>query len=252
MMAPYYDHDGVVLYHGDMCDIAPYLFIDEDFDSVITDPPYNETSLEWDKWPDGWPSLLLSVTNSLWCFGSMRMFWNRIDQFSGWKLAQDIVWEKHNGSGAKADRFRRIHELAVHLYKGPWEQVHHQTPVTMDAHKITVNRRKKPAHWSEIGESRFRSEEGGPRLMQSIIFAKSCHGYAVNETQKPVGIIAPLLEYSVPAGGSVLDCFAGSGTVLVEARRQGKRAVGIEKRESQCEEIVKRLSQAELLQPVSQ
>lgn len=65
----------------------------------------------------------------------------------------------------------------------------------------------------------------------------------MNETQKPEGIIAPLLDYCVPPGGIVLDPFAGSGTVLDVARAQGKRAIGIEKRESQCEEIVKRLSQ---------
>lgn len=237
---PFYERDGITLYCGDCREIMPHM---QPVDAVVTDPPYNETSLEWDVWPEGWPELIAGVTNSLWCFGSMRVFWDRLAEFSGWRLAQDVVWEKHNGSGAKADRFRRIHELAVHLYRGAWGDIYHKTPVTMDARKITVNRRKKPRHWSQIGDSSFRSEEGGPRLMHSIIYARSCHGYAVNETQKPEGIIAPLLEYSVPPGGVVLDPFAGSGTVLAVARTQGKRAIGIEKRESQCREIITRLAQ---------
>lgn len=241
--APYYEADGITLYHGDCREILPHL---QPVDAVITDPPYNETSCEWDVWPSGWPSMLMPLTNSLWCFGSMRMFWDRVGEFSDWKLAQDIIWEKHNGSGARTDRFRRIHEIAVHLYRGQWEAIHKATPVTMDAKKITANRRQKPGHWSDIGNSNFASEEGGPRLMQSIIYARSCHGYAVNETQKPEAIVAPLLEYAVPPGGAVLDCFAGSGTVLAVARSQGKQAVGIESRESQCREIVKRLSQREL------
>lgn len=240
---PFYQGEGITLFHGDSMEILPLL---GSFDAVVTDPPYNETSCEWDVWPVGWPAMVARLTDSLWCFGSFRMFWERRDEFADWKLAQDVVWEKHNGSGARTDRFRRIHELAIHLYRGQWEEIHKATPVTMDARKITANRRQKPGHWSDIGNSSFASEEGGPRLMQSIIYSRSCHGYAVNETQKPEGIVAPLLEYAVPPGGAVLDCFAGSGTVLAVARSQGKRAVGIESRESQCDEIVRRLAQREL------
>lgn len=83
-------------------------------------------------------------------------------------------------------------------------------------------------------------------MMRSVIPVRSCHGHAVNETQKPEGIIRPLLEYSVPVGGLVIDCFCGSGTVLAVARQQGKRAIGIELRESQCEEVARRLSQTEI------
>jgi len=244
MTTPYYEADGITLYCGDMREILPLL---QPVDAAVTDPPYNETCLDWDVWPDGWPSLLTPLTNSLWCFGSFRMFWERGGDFCDWKLSQDIVWEKHNGSSSRVDRFRRIHELAIHLYRGEWSAVHHETPVTMDAKKITANRRKQPAHFGNIGNHKFASEEGGPRLQRSIIYARSCHGYAVNETQKPEGIVAPLLEYAVPPGGAVLDCFAGSGTVLAVARSQGKRAIGIERRESQCREIVKRLSQRELI-----
>ena len=82
--------------------------------------------------------------------------------------------------------------------------------------------------------------------MGSVIYARSCHGYAVNETQKPEDIVAPLVLYSVPEGGLVVDCFAGSGTTLAVARKTGRRAIGIEKRESQCRAIVDRLAQHEL------
>ena len=213
------------------------------FDAVVTDPPYNETSLDWDVWPDGWPALLAPLTNSLWCFGSLRMFWDRRDEFAEWKLAQDIVWEKHNGSGSAADRFRRVHEMAIHVYRGEWSGIYHVAPIVQGSPKL-YKRCTKPAHWAGIGAQ--IAEVRTDRIQRSVIFVRSCHGSAVNETQKPEGIVAPLLEYSVPPGGSVLDCFAGSGTVLVAARRQGKRAVGIEMRESQCAEIVKRLAQQEL------
>lgn len=69
----------------------------------------------------------------------------------------------------------------------------------------------------------------------------------LNETQKPEDIVAPLVQYSVPPGGILLDLFDSSGTMLTVARKTGHCAIGIEKRRSQCELIVERLRQRELL-----
>ena len=130
-MTPYYDRGGVTLWHGDCRDVLTAL--DLTVDCVVADPPYGETSLAWDRWPDGWPALAATVASSMWCFGSMRMFLDRAGEFADWKLSQDVVWEKHNGSGFHADRFRRIHEHATHWYRGDWSDVHHDAPVTNDA-----------------------------------------------------------------------------------------------------------------------
>lgn len=118
---------------------------------------------------------------------------------------------------------------------------------TNDATARTVRRKARPPHWGDIGPSSYASDDGGPKLMGSVIYARSCHGYAVNETQKPEDIVAPLLQYSVPPGGLVVDCFAGSGTTGAVARKLGRRAILIEKRESQCKAIVQRLAQGDLL-----
>lgn len=240
--SPYYDADGITLYCGDALSIAPLL---NHCDAIVTDPPYNETSLEWDVWPAGWPSVMAPITRQMWCFGSLRMFWDYRDEFCRWNLAQEVVWEKHNGSGIHSDRFRRVHELAIHFYQGEWGTLYKQPPIVAvdeDRKRNKLIRGRKPAHWGgvEMGKG---YDYNGKRLQRSVISVTSCHGYAVNETQKPEGIIEPLLNYCVPAGGIVLDPFAGSGTVLSVARTQGKLAIGIEKRESQCEEITKRLSQ---------
>lgn len=216
-------------------------------DAIITDPPYGVTSLEWDKWPDGWPEVAAQAADQLWCFGSMRMFLDKWEQFSKWKMAQDIVWEKHNGSNSANDRFRRIHELALHFYRGKWKELYKKPQYTNDATARTLRRKKRTQHWGKIGNSDYFSVDGGPRLMSSVIYARSCHGHAVNEAQKPEAIVIPLVEYSVPDGGLVVDCFAGSGTTLAVAKKTGRRAIGIEKRPEQCRFIVERLAQGELL-----
>ena len=82
--------------------------------------------------------------------------------------------------------------------------------------------------------------------MRSVLAVRSCHGYAVHPTQKPVGILHPLIEFSVPVSGIVLDPFAGSGSTLVAAREAGRRAIGIEVQERYCEIAAKRLAQGVL------
>lgn len=243
-MTPFYQDPHVTLYCGDCREIAPSL---PPCDAIVADPPYGETALDWDTWPAGWPRLMLPLAPHLWCFGSLRMFLAQRDDFAGWDLAQDIVWEKHNGSGMHNDRFRRVHELAAHFYRGPWGTLYKRPPVvTLAADRgTTINRSAKPVHWGDVAGAAAYAYDGR-RIQRSVIPVRSCHGYAVNETQKPEGIVWPLLDYSVPPGGLVLDPFAGSGTTLAVARAQGKRAIGIELRPAQCAAVARRLAQADL------
>lgn len=201
MTEPYYNDDAVKLYLGDFREVLPTLG-DVTFDAIVTDPPYGETSLDWDIWPDGWPQVAAQWARSMWCFGSMRMFLDRRDEFTGWRLSQDVVWEKHNGSSLAADRFSRVHEHALHFYRGPWAEIHHQTPTTPDATPRRVHRKGLPAqHQGARGASTYASVEGGPRAMRSVQYVRSMHGRAINETEKPTGILEPLITYAVPAGG---------------------------------------------------
>jgi site-specific DNA-methyltransferase (adenine-specific) len=124
-MSIYYSDATVTLHHGDMRDILPTL---PSVDAIITDPPFGETALPWDSWPHGWPALAARHTNCLWYFGSLRMFTTHWPEFTDWRLAQDIIWEKPNGSGWTTDRFKRVHEQVVHLYRGNWSELRHETP----------------------------------------------------------------------------------------------------------------------------
>lgn len=242
---PYYQESGITLYHGDCREIMPGL---DRADVVITDPPYGETALSWDARVVGWMSAAEKVASSLWCFGSLDFFMElaRSGECCRWSRAQEIVWEKHNGSSFHADRFKRVHELAAHFYQGEWSRVYHQPVFTTDAVKRAVRRKQRPPHMGNVGGAAYSSSDGGPRMMRSVIYTQSCHGNAVHPTQKPLAILTPLIEYSCPPGGTVLDCFAGSGSSLVAAKQLGRLAVGIEIDERYCELAAKRLGQGVL------
>lgn len=238
-MGPYYEDDGVQLYLGDVREILPTL--DLQADCIVTDPPYAETSLAWDRWPDGWPTLAATVASSMWCFGSMRMFLDRAHEFAGWKLSQDIVWEKANGTGFATDRFKRVHEIATHWYRGDWAAVHHDTPRVPYTGPDKHARRRQPhgQHTGKIGQWHY--EDDGTRLMRSVLGAPSVRG-GLHPTQKPSEILRPLIEYACPAGGLIVDPFAGSGATLMTARMIGRRAIGIEAHEPYAEAAARRLS----------
>ena len=74
-MKPYWADETCALYVGDMREVLPALGLEAD--CVVADPPYGETSLAWDRWPEGWLDVAAQVTRSMWCFGSLRMFGER-------------------------------------------------------------------------------------------------------------------------------------------------------------------------------
>jgi site-specific DNA-methyltransferase (adenine-specific) len=200
---PYFADEHVQLYLGDMRELLPELAVQAD--ACVTDPPYGETSLAWDRWPHKWPELVARHTSSMWCFGSFRMFTEWWLDFvdADWNLAQDVVWEKHNGTGFAADRFKRVHELAVHFYQGRWDDVHHQA-VREDYHgpdKHARVRTSRTPHTGEIGGHNYVDD--GRRMVRSVIKAQSVRG-GLHPTEKPAKILAPLIEYSTIGGVSCL------------------------------------------------
>jgi site-specific DNA-methyltransferase (adenine-specific) len=175
------------------------------------------------------------------------MFMRHASDFGDWRFSHDVVWEKHNGSSFVNDRFKRVHEVAAHFYRGAWETVYRCPPVTNDARRREVRRKARPPHMGEVGESRYKSEDGGPRLARSVQYVRSCHGSAIHPTQKPTGILRPLIEYATPSGGTVADLFAGSGSLLKAAQQCGRRAIGFETQEKHCEAAARHLAQGELV-----
>jgi len=201
------------------------------FDMIIADPPYGDTALAWDQKVRGWEAVALAALKpggSLWVFGSMRYF--MVEGVPrGFRLAQDIVWEKHNGSGFAADRFKRVHEHVVQFYRAdaPWAGVYNdvqRVPGEVNPSK-NIKSRAAGSHLNKIGLAGY--EYGPTRIARSVLKVKAPRD-GKHKTQKPVELLEMLIRTSCPLAGLVGDFFAGSGAVGEERSLADRNYIGCE------------------------
>lgn len=248
------------LFLGDCREVLPALGVQADL--IVADPPYGETTLAWDRWPEGWLAIAAATAKSMWCWLPLRQFATkpfRGLEFAdaGWRLSHDaeaswdhIVWDKEQASSFVADRFRRVHEPVHHWYHGSWAEVYHDTP--REPHTGPASRHghhgfgARTAHTGAIADRVWVDD--GTRLMKSVISARRPIRGSIHRTEKPVEVLAPLISYGCPPGGLVIDPFAGSCSTLAAAHQLGARAVGIEANEQYAEAGARRL-EALLSQP---
>lgn len=253
-MQPYYQDELVTLYHADLRELAVDLSA---VTCVVTDPPYEETEFAWDRWPQGWPAWLLQACpalDSLWCFGSLRMFSAFAAEFAGWHLAQDIVWEKPNGSSFHTDRFRRVHELAAQFYprRRAWGEVF-KAPIVRT---VEESRRRSPIHRSSTPahhhgrRAECTYEYSGQRLARSVMYAPAVRQGVEHGTPKPLPILRDLIAYSLRPGGVLLDPMCGSGSTLVAAKELARPSIGIDGDINAVREAARRCQQSQLSLPL--
>jgi site-specific DNA-methyltransferase (adenine-specific) len=225
-MTPYYDEDGITIYHGDCRDILPSLRADV----LITDPPYGvqlsarrarnkfggsheiaPASVLYHDHPDAVRDLIrvaiplaLSVTERALIFPGFRMLWEY--------PPAAVVGSVHlpAGCGYTPWGFQTSQPI---LYYGA-------DPFLADGMGNRPNGFRP--------ERAYRSEpidHPAPKPMEWMT-------WAVGRASRP--------------GELILDPFAGSGTTLRAARDMGRKAIGIEIEERYCEIAVQRLAQGVL------
>lgn len=224
-MQPYYEQDGIVIYHGDCRDGDWWLTSDV----LVTDPPYGiayESGYTDDVREGGaYVSLNGSIqgdadTNARdevlrwWgdkpalVFGSFRAPFP-----PGWK--QVLVWDKGEAAG--------MGDLNI-----PWKP---NTELVFVLGK-----------WS-------RSDSRDSSVLHAVNISRlsmgRCHPH-----MKPAALLQSLIAKC--PGGTIADPFMGSGTTLVAAKNLGRRAIGIEIEERYCEVAAERLSQRTLTLEVPQ
>ena len=210
--APYYDRDGITLYHGDAAQILPALH----FDLMLTDPPYGialsnhskgkeRSNTDWtianDENQETGQSVLDSWHGPTIAFASPMKPWG-----GNWR--QHLVWEKGehvSGGGDPATCWKPTYELIQVRNTGPLD---------------------------------------GRRDGAVLRFQARKDDYRFHPTPKPIPLIEYLLCKTRPK--RVCDPFSGGGSTLVAAKLCGIEAVGVEIDERHCATIAKRLSQGVL------
>ena len=242
------------VFHGDIREAAGVLG-PQRFSLVLADSPYVQTSCEWDRWPEGWLHVVrepLAPEGSLWCWGTLRLFMERAEDFraAGWRLAQDCVWEKHNGSKPVADRFLPVHEQVAHFYpeSAKWTEIY-RDPQRVPAPPARAHRKGGSAHRRAEGSPAQTGAFGastwvddGTRLQRSVWQARSLHRQgAGHATPKPLEVLEPLVRYSCPPGGWVLVPFSRSGSEVEACLRNERKVVAFDTDERCCAMTAERI-----------
>jgi site-specific DNA-methyltransferase (adenine-specific) len=214
---PYYQDSLVTLYHGDCLELLPSLRAE----LVLTDPPYNAINRatgglrKIDKGAaDSTPIDIGQLAPLLLAAAPTVYAWCSVEQSSQWVEAFKAkggttrigAWWKTNPSPMNGEHlWLSAVELCVFARRtGAVFNGHCEHPVW-----------RGPTDSEDLG----------------------------NETPKPRWLMERLIRASSRAGAVVLDPFAGSGTTLRAAKDLGRRAIGIELREAQCEIAASRCHQ---------
>lgn len=223
-MTPYFERDGIVIYHGDCREVLPTIE-PSSVDLLLADPPYGvrektnratrlssapvkartqPTRHVWapiagDDGPFDPSHLLGFDAVILW---GANHYADRLPPSAAW-----LVWDKREGSTSddNADC-----EMAWTSLRGPARLFSHL--------------------WRGMA---MRGEENGRRKL--------------HPTQKPVALMSWCLKRAgITAGSLVVSPYLGSGPEVEACRRVGARLIGIEVSEAYCEIAARRLDQLTL------
>ena len=249
-MRPYYEDDGITLYHGDAIEVMRSL-PHRSIDMVLTDPPYGHNNNNGDLAHRRESVLGIRATTDadarpiandgpeatdlfrVACAEFSRLLDDGCcccccccgggpdPQFARWSLILDeaigfkhaVVWRKPGiGMGW---HYRRDYELI-----------------------LIAQKPGAAARWY------------GGRNQSNVIETPGWQrgGNIDHPTPKPESLMGTMIELHSQPGHVVLDPFAGSGTTLVAARRLGRRAIGVEIDQTYCDVIVRRLAQRSIFE----
>jgi len=142
MLTPYYDQDGITVYHGRCEDVLPT--VDESsIDLIVVDPPYFKVKGEWwdRKWDtpaqflawigqlcDEWRRVL-KPNGSLYCFASPQMAWGVEGEIrQRFNVLNQIRWMKDAGWHNRTD------EGGLRCFLNPWESISFAEQFNSDNH----------------------------------------------------------------------------------------------------------------------
>lgn len=239
-MKPYYDVEGITIYHGDALDVLPEL---SGIGGVVTDPPYSSGgAFRGDRIQNTVAKYVQSGTEAYrpefagdtrdqrsfaaWC--TLWLNGCRAASVAGAVLASFIDW-------------RQIPTLTDAVQGGGWIW---RGLATWWKPGIRMQRARfsSSAEYVIYGTNgEVLDHNGAPQNVFRCAPAPDKQHIA----EKPLQVMHWVLSV-VPPGVTILDPFMGSGTTLHAAKDLGFKCVGIEVDERYCEIAAQRLSQGVL------
>lgn len=225
-VTPYYDENGITIYHGDCREILPLLDANS-VDLVMTDPPFSVPVKYQDAdgaHPRSWGDLLVMEPFFSDVFRQMRRVVRDSGQtyiccdadtypvfykatYSLWPQSSMLVWYKPTGRRGRG--WMHSYELILHCRTGETQYAEGFRQDVIGIMPVRTLNRQHPA-------------------------------------EKPGDLWTFLAEGTPKAAPLVLDPFLGGGGILEWARQRGFPAIGIEIEERYCEIAAGRLSQGDL------
>ena len=249
-MRPYYEADGITIYHGDCLDLLPGLTAE----ICVTSPPYNLGGRPWahlGNWKPGDGA----GGRSKWRNGSDAgngMQYGEHDDTMPWP--EYVAWQRAVLSAVWA----AIPEAGAIFYNHKPRVIGAKLWMPTELLPADVILRQVVV-WARPGGLNFNPTAFVPTHEWIMLLAKSdfrLKSKAVsgmgdvwrmapdeNAHPAPFPLDLPTRCLDATDAPSVLDPFMGSGTTLRAAKNMGRRAIGIEKDEHYCEMAARRLDQ---------
>lgn len=218
MVTPYYDEDGITIYHGDALDIMPQIM--DQAAVMVTDPPYGVSYVSGSR---GVPHKAIAGDNDPGLRDEVLALWatTRPDApalvFGSWTVPRPVgtrhrlIWVKGQSPG--------MGDLDL-----PWGPGDEEIYVIGDGFGY--------------GDGFVNKKRTGNWLNYDTLGAVAVERF--HPTPKPPGLMIDLLG-NCPDGATVLDPFMGSGATLRAAMDLGRPAIGIELDEEYCEKAATRV-----------
>lgn len=216
---PWYEANGITIYHGDCRDVLPALDVGDA--ALVSDPPYGISYSSSSR------SVAATARDHDGIVGDDEPF------DPAWLLG--MPWRRRVLFGAN-HYARRLPDSAC------W--------VVWDKLDGLVSTRGIGFNDSADCELIWTDLNAPARLVRlrwiGMLKGSEATERRVHPTQKPVALMGRLLNWLCDPAWTVIDPYRGSGTTLRAAKDSGRRAIGIEIEERYCEIAARRLEQGVL------
>lgn len=268
-MKPYYEADGITIYHGDCREVltASWWLDVETIDLTVTSPPYDTLRTygghSWDF--EATALALWNVTGPggvvVWVVGdetkngseSGTSFYQALyfKNTIGFRLHDTMIYQKDSCPFPETNRYYPAFEYMFVFSKGAPKT----TYLLRDKRNVwarsllTSTQRNKD---SSLKKSHGNRKHVFPELGIRTNVWKYSPGFGKSSNEKIAHEHPAIFPYTLAAdhirswsnpGDLILDPFMGSGTTLRAAKDLGRKAIGIEIEEKYCEIAAKRLAQ---------